>query len=352
MEGKSYRFRNSVLTLRFGNIIDSDAEVIVSSDDNLLTMSAGVSQAIRLAGGLEIFHDTRKFLPLKRGDVIVTTAGRLKQKYIFHAVSRLRKRSLTEKDDMDYVLKHTVGRCFELALALGISSIAFPPIGAGFARYPIAQVAARMAEDISDCLLSTSKVLNVTIWLYDRNQKMKPIDFGSFFDEFDKATQKIGPTWIPFVKDSHAEKPKVFISYARKDCIDDNGTVDPDNVVYKVRGALEQAGLSVWMDVTGILSGDEFAGAITDGIRACKVVVFISSESSNASKNCTREMAIADRYGKPVIPLRIDDSDYNSRIAFYLATANWTDYHPDSAKAIESVVESVMRIASGEATEE
>lgn len=51
MESRQYAFNKSTLTIRFGNIIESQSEVIVSSDDCYVTMSGGVSRAILRAGG-------------------------------------------------------------------------------------------------------------------------------------------------------------------------------------------------------------------------------------------------------------------------------------------------------------
>lgn len=48
---RTYKFNNSTLTIRFGDVVTSDAEVIVSSDDTEISMGGGVSQSILEAGG-------------------------------------------------------------------------------------------------------------------------------------------------------------------------------------------------------------------------------------------------------------------------------------------------------------
>lgn len=70
---RSYRFGESTLTLEFDDITTSGADVLVSSDDSHLTMSGGVSAAIRKAGGNAIALDAAKLIPLPLGDVAVTT---------------------------------------------------------------------------------------------------------------------------------------------------------------------------------------------------------------------------------------------------------------------------------------
>lgn len=53
-------------------------------------------------------------------------------------------------------------------------------------------------------------------------------------------------------------KYDVFISYSRKDYVDEAGNVILDNVVSKVKDKLKGAGVSFWFDEDGIYSGQEF----------------------------------------------------------------------------------------------
>ena len=55
MESRQYKFNQSTITVKFGNILDSQAEVIASSDDCYVTMGGGVSRAIFRAGGESVF---------------------------------------------------------------------------------------------------------------------------------------------------------------------------------------------------------------------------------------------------------------------------------------------------------
>ena len=139
---RTYKFNNSSLTIKFGNILDTDKEVIVSSDDFMLSMGGGVSKAVLKAGGTAIIDNTLKMAPAEIGDVIVTTAGKLSQKYVFHAITiapyKHKRMGMDDKEWSDlqvYVIKHAVDRCFQLLLALNLKSVAFPCIGAGHAGF-------------------------------------------------------------------------------------------------------------------------------------------------------------------------------------------------------------------------
>lgn len=55
MESRQYKFNQSTLTVKFGNILESQTEIIASSDDCFVTMGGGVSRAILRAGGESVF---------------------------------------------------------------------------------------------------------------------------------------------------------------------------------------------------------------------------------------------------------------------------------------------------------
>ena len=181
MERRTYRFGASSLSLVFGDITESDADAIVSSDDYMLTMGGGVSRAILRKAGEGLAFDVAKHIPASLGDVVVTAAGALPSKYVFHAVT-IGDRS-DEIDDAD-VLDLLTSRCLALTEMLKLESIAFPSIGAGVARFSYEDVAVKMAENISMVLRSRETPLSVEIYLFDRYGNMTQMDYIRFFEEF------------------------------------------------------------------------------------------------------------------------------------------------------------------------
>ncbi len=179
MEQRTYRVGHSRLTLAFGDLTASDAEALVSSDDYMLTMGGGVSAAIRRAGGESVRLDASKKIPAVLGDVVVTTAGSLPAKHVFHAIT------IGDSDaDPREVVKKTTEKCLDLVETLGLHSIAFPAIGAGVAGFAYDDVAVDMAEVITAHLRASTRYLDVTLYLFDRFYTMQPIDFLKFFEEF------------------------------------------------------------------------------------------------------------------------------------------------------------------------
>lgn len=120
-------------------------------------------------------------------------------------------------------------------------------------------------------------------------------------------------------------KYDVFISYSRKDYVDENKHVLPNNVLSIIKASLKSHGLSYWFDEEGIYSGQEFTSVITKAIRASAVFVFISSENSNASLWTSNEIAIAKRLNKPIIPFCLDDSPYNDSVMMLIAALDFID---------------------------
>lgn len=178
---RTYQFGCSRLTIEFGDITTSTAQVLVSSDDFYLSMGGGVSASILRGGGQAIALDAAKKVPAALGDVVVTTAGSLPAQYIFHAITiGLHGADKRSKE----IVKQTTSRCMQLLEALHLNSIAFPAIGAGVARFSYEDVAVEMAEVISKNLQERQTPADVTLYLFDRFGSMKEIDFIRFFEEF------------------------------------------------------------------------------------------------------------------------------------------------------------------------
>ena len=160
-----YKLNNSVLRVTYGDITGIRADAIVSSDDNHLTMGGGVSYAILKAGGQSIRNEARKHIPLQLSDVIVTSAGELSAKYVFHAVTidYTEMRGPTEGSIGTATLK-----CMQLCDTLGVNSIALPALGTGVGRFPFQLAAEIMIRTIAEYLLGDTRLDVVTITLLAR----------------------------------------------------------------------------------------------------------------------------------------------------------------------------------------
>jgi O-acetyl-ADP-ribose deacetylase (regulator of RNase III) len=166
-------------------------------------MGGGVSAAVRRAGGPNIAADASKMVPARPGDVIVSTAGDLPAKYIFHAITIGPK---GEGLPAGAIVRQASQRVMHLLRALGCASAAFPAIGAGVAGIPYETVAAEMAGALVGFLLDSDKAYDIELYLMDRFGRMTRDDFFSFFEAF--AARKFGLSTSSETS-SHILKPPV-----------------------------------------------------------------------------------------------------------------------------------------------
>lgn len=109
-------------------------------------------------------------------------------------------------------------------------------------------------------------------------------------------------------------KYDVFISYSRKDYVDEKDNIIPDNVVSRIKDALTKEGISYWFDEEGIYSGDEFASVITQAIRSSSIFLFVSSVNSNKSRWTSNEIHVALEFNKIIIPFKLDETPFNDSV--------------------------------------
>lgn len=106
-----------------------------------------------------------------------------------------------------------------------------------------------------------------------------------------------------------AMKYDVFISYSRKDAA----------VVNSFVKSMTSAGYTIWMDIDGIETGDEFKKKIVSAIKESQVFVFFSSQVSNVSPWTVKEVNVAVNLKKTIIPIKLDNAVYDDSILFDLA---------------------------------
>ena len=181
MDSRTYQVGRSTISLLFGDIITSRAEVLVSSDDYLLSMGGGVSRAIRHAGGHRVAADASKMVPARAGDVVVSTAGDLPAKYVLHAITIGSGQAALAPG---VIVRQVCQRVLNLLPMLGCRSVAFPAIGAGVAGIPYETVASEMAGALVTFLIDAKDAYRVELYLLDRFGLMGRDDFFVFFEAF------------------------------------------------------------------------------------------------------------------------------------------------------------------------
>ena len=129
-------------------------------------------------------------------------------------------------------------------------------------------------------------------------------------------------------------KPQIFISYKSEEY----------HYADKVRFMLEQNGISCWMDVEGIDSGDDFGVEISAAIRACKAVVFILSARSQRSQWTRKEVTTALNFEKPIIPIAIEKCDVIDPFDFYFSNVQRSVVYEDISQSLNDLVHDIKAV--------
>ncbi len=149
-----------------GDITEVKADALVNAANNELWMGLGVAGALKRKGGKEIETEAMSKGPIKPGEAIETTAGKLDAKYVIHAAGMRSDGFITE----DF-LRNSILNSLLLAEKLELNSIAFPAIGTGVAGFPEEDCARIMAEVISN--FKSKKLQEVKLVLFGEDTYQK-----------------------------------------------------------------------------------------------------------------------------------------------------------------------------------
>jgi O-acetyl-ADP-ribose deacetylase (regulator of RNase III) len=121
------------------------ADAIVNAANSALAGGGGVDGAIHRAGGPEIMRELdgirAQIGRCPTGSAVVTGAGRLPSKYVFHAVGPVYHDGSRGEPEL---LAGCYRSCLKLAEERGVRTISFPAISTGIYGYP-ARPAAEVA---------------------------------------------------------------------------------------------------------------------------------------------------------------------------------------------------------------
>ncbi|HCF99780.1 MAG TPA: hypothetical protein DEV93_04470 [Chloroflexi bacterium] len=125
----SFSIRNTKISLVHGDIVELPMlDALVSSDDTSVSMSGGVSRAIREAAGSYVQQEAQRQLPKAAGEVIVTAGGNLNVRHILHALVLDWEHAPAPTAESVYGLTL---RCLQEAESLACGTIALPSFGTG-----------------------------------------------------------------------------------------------------------------------------------------------------------------------------------------------------------------------------
>jgi O-acetyl-ADP-ribose deacetylase (regulator of RNase III) len=165
-----------VLRILVGDIVEQQVDALVSSEDGHLTMGetvphargAGAAAALRRAAGPEYAAEARRFVPVRPGRVVVTPAGRLAARFVFHGITLdgpVEKRVCPSRD----LIAEILASCFYHADTLHVRTMAFPLLGTGAGGFSPEVCLDTMFRYLAQMLLrGLTTVREVRIVLYQR----------------------------------------------------------------------------------------------------------------------------------------------------------------------------------------
>ena len=156
-----------------GDITEENVDAIVNAANSYLQHGGGVAWAIVKKGGEEIQRESdeyvRKYGPIPTGGVAVTRAGKLKAKYIIHAVGP--RYGVEGEDKLELAIKNSLLKADEL----GLESIAIPAISTGIYGYPYEICVKVMARVLKNYAPKTLKKVRVVLYTQDAYDVFKNV---------------------------------------------------------------------------------------------------------------------------------------------------------------------------------
>lgn len=125
----------------------------------------------------------------------------------------------------------------------------------------------------------------------------------------------------------------IFISYSRKD----------SKLVLGIANKLSECGYKVWIDQDGIESGDAFKSVIVKAIKKSNLFLFFSSKTANASIWTVKEVNMAVHLKRFIIPVKLDDTEYNDSLLFDLVGLDYVSYFENPEKGERELLRSVKK---------
>lgn len=142
-----------VIEVRRGDIADQpDLDAVVNAANTELWMGSGVAGALKSDGGEAIEREAMAQAPIALGEAVVTSAGRLPNRWVIHAAAmgfRKEDEAVPKREgtsSSEAIIASCVRRCLELADANGARSIGFPALAAGVGGFPLDECARTMVR--------------------------------------------------------------------------------------------------------------------------------------------------------------------------------------------------------------
>jgi O-acetyl-ADP-ribose deacetylase (regulator of RNase III) len=159
---KQVLFANTIVQIIDGDLTEAAVDAIVNAANSHLQHGGGVAGAIVRKGGEIIQEESNRIGYVPVGECAITSGGKLKARYVIHAVG-----PRWGEGDEETKLRSAVRNALGTAKAKGFESLAMPAISAGIFGFPKDRCARVMAEEISSFAREGSTLKEIDIYLVD-----------------------------------------------------------------------------------------------------------------------------------------------------------------------------------------
>ena len=134
------------------------------------------------------------------------------------------------------------------------------------------------------------------------------------------------------------KKYDVFISHK---------TTEDGEIAQRLVASLESHGLKCWIAPRDITAGQNYAFAIVDGIKQSSVFLLLFSQYANQSDDIVREVQQASRLKRPLLTVRLDNTDFSPALSYFLALPQGVGPFARSENLFDGVFEHVRAMLDG-----
>jgi O-acetyl-ADP-ribose deacetylase (regulator of RNase III) len=148
-----------------GDITRIPVDAIVNAANSALAGGGGVDGAIHRAGGSTIMQELDGIRARQggcpTGSAVVTKAGKLPARFVFHAVGPVYRGGRHGEPDL---LASCYRTCLDLAVRHGARTISFPAISTGIYGYPSREAAEIAIREVTS-FLHTSDAIDTVVFV-------------------------------------------------------------------------------------------------------------------------------------------------------------------------------------------